>query len=258
MKTKRIVQIEQYINGRDVVTIQDLVDQFHVSVNTVRRDLNLLQSEGKIKKIYGGAQRFDPAVNPAEKLMAYAERNIKNPTAKYRIAEKASSFIHEDDTIFIDTGTSTVSLLQHLRHFHHLTIITNSIYVLYSALELPQFTVICLPGIIKNKTASLVGEQCIEMINSYNINKAFMACSSISLTSGVSNSSLEEFAIKKKVLERSPEHYLLVDSTKFDKSSLLTFATLDSFNHIITDKKPSKEYLTYFSEHNVNLVLADT
>lgn len=257
MKEDRLLKIEQYINSRDYVTIPELIEHFQVSMNTVRRDLNTLHAAGKIKKIYGGAKRLETAGSAGEILTPYAERNVKNAAEKYRIAGKAAEFISEGDTIFIDTGTSTVPLLHHLSSFRHLTVITNSVYALYSALDFPQFTFIGLPGILKHKTASLVGEQCVASLGNYNINKAFMACSAISLTNGVSNSSMEEFSIKQSVLRRSTTHYLLVDASKFNKSSLLTFAELKDFDYIITDQTPGGEYLEYFEANHIKLIVTD-
>ena len=257
MKEQRIRQIEQFIGSKDVVTVQELIDHFGVSINTIRRDLETLQSEGKIEKIYGGARRIQPTEVTTDSLADYYERSVKNSAQKFAIAARATQFIEEEDTIFIDTGTSTVPLLEHLDSFHHLTIVTNSIYVLYSALNFPNFTVIGLPGIIKNKTASLVGEQCLAMIDSYNIKKAFMACTAFSLENGATNSSLEELAVKKKIMERSTCQYLLVDSSKFGRSALLTFAKGNEFDAVITDRLPAKEYVDYFKENNVQLVLSE-
>lgn len=256
MKTKRLQLMEEYINSRDVVTIPELLEKFQISMNTVRRDLSELERKGKIKKIYGGAKRAEPSGNSSDFLIEYAERNNKNAAQKYAIAHKASSFISEDDIIFIDTGTSTVPLFQQLTSFHHLTIVTNSIYVLYSALDVPQFTVIGLPGTLKHKTASLVGEQCVQMIKQYNFSKAFMACSAFSLENGASNSSMEEYTIKREVIARSAERHLLIDASKFNKSSLMSYAAADDFDYVITEQMPDQKYVHYFKEHDIRLVLS--
>lgn len=88
-----------------------------------------------------------------------------------------------------------------LRPFHHITIITNSILVLLRGLEYPNLTVVGLPGLVKSKTASFVGASRLEAIEEYNsVLKSFMACSAIGLAHGASNSSLEEFEIKKRLL----------------------------------------------------------
>ena len=257
MKEQRIKQIEQYIGSREMATVPELVAHFGVSVNTIRRDLDSLQADGKIEKIYGGARIAAQPETSSDPLMAYHERRVKHSAQKYAIAGKAAEYISEEDTIFIDTGTSTVPLLQHLDRFHHITIVTNSIYVLLAALEYPNFTVIGLPGIIKNKTASLVGDPCLEMLEHYHIQKAFMACTAFSLENGATNSSLEELTIKQKVMEKSRKRYLLVDSSKFDHAALLTFAKGSDFDAVFTDQEPSAKYVEYFREHGVELVLSE-
>lgn len=260
MKTERVLQIEQYILDHEIVSIRELMDHFHISINTLRRDLSELEERGSIQKIYGGAKKADVEVNseePNKFLKQYSERDSINTPQKTAIAQKAAAMIRENDTIFIDTGTSTVPILNYLDDFHHLTIVTNSVYVLFSALNLSRFTVVGLPGVLKNETASLVGDQCLNMIERYNINKAFMACTTFSLENGVCNSSIEEYSIKRRVIEKSSENILLVDASKFDRSSLLTFADPEDFHYIVTDEKPSQKYIDYFSKHRIGLILAD-
>lgn len=260
MKTERVLQIEQYIVNHEIVSTQELMDHFHISVNTLRRDLSELERKGTIQKIYGGAKKSDVNADPEKPnlfLKNYSERDTINSLTKSLIAQKAAAMVMDNDIIFIDTGTSTVPLLKYLTNYHHLTIITNSVYVLYNALNIPNFTVVGLPGVLKAETASLVGDQCMKMIDQYNISKAFMACTTFSLENGVCNSSMEEYSIKRKVIAKSSVNYLLVDSSKFDRSSLLTFAVPEDFQYIITDQMPDKKYTDYFSRHHIELILAD-
>ena len=260
MKEERINLVEAFINQRGIVTIPELCDKFNVSVNTVRRDLNTLEQQGKIQKVYGGAKRLDPSAEASgggELLRDYSDRIVRNSDQKIIIAKTAASFIQEGDTIFIDTGTSTVPLVDYIPRNIHLTIVSNSIYVLSRALSLVNATIIGLPGTMKFKTASLVGVECYQMLERYTFNKAFMACSSISLQQGISNSSQEEFQIKRRVLERSQEHFLLVDSSKFDKTALLGFAKPEDFDYIISEKNPPQKYLDYFKEYKIHFITPD-
>lgn len=256
MKAERLHQIEEYLRNRQVATIPELCEKFDVSVNTIRRDLNTLKDQKKIEKIYGGAQIRSGAGNGSDPLAAYADRNVIHSRQKECVARSAASCAHENDIIFIDTGTSTVPILKYLNDFHHLTIVTNSIYILYSSLEFPQFTIIGLPGMLKHKTASLVGDECLRSIDLYNIDTAFMAASAFSLEGGASNSSLEELSIKKKIMEHSTRRILLLDNSKLERSSLVTFARPDEFETIILDTLPPKHYIQYCSEHGIQLMIA--
>lgn len=96
------------------------------------------------------------------------------------------------------------------------------------------------------------------MIDLYHINKAFMACSAFSILNGACNSSPEELSIKKKIMEKSQERYLLLDDSKIDTSSLLTFAMPGDFDQVIMDKQPSDKYIQYFKEHAIRLIVAET
>lgn len=256
MRVERIREMENYIGTRQVVTIPELCKKFKVSVNTVRRDLNVLENRDAIKKIYGGAQKKDRSDMQSDILSTYTDRNVINAREKERVAKCAASLVRENEVIFIDTGTSTVPMLKYLSSVPHLTIVTNSVYILHSCLEFPQFTAIGLPGMLKHKTASLVGDECLRSMNAYNIHTAFMAASAFSIEDGASNSSLEEFAIKKKVLLQSERHVLLLDSGKLDRSSLASFARADEFHAIILDKEPPKRYLQYCSEKQIDLLIA--
>lgn len=263
MKLERVHNIADYISKQQFVTIPELCEKFQVSINTVRRDLTILEEEGKIEKIYGGARLAEEkdentTAPPKNMLRPFLERTVKNPAAKEAIAKAAARLISEGDTIYIDTGTSTTPLLNYITSLKHLNIITNSVKVMNQCLGLPQFNTICLPGVMKHATASVIGDQCLKAIDLYHIDKAFMACSAFSLQLGASNSSVEEYTIKQKILSRSSKHYLLVDHTKFDCSSLMVFAQPNEFDCIITDEKPPLKYQEYFEKNEIQYILCGT
>ncbi|WP_308540066.1 DeoR/GlpR family DNA-binding transcription regulator [uncultured Murdochiella sp.] len=257
MKKERLLELEKFIDQNGLVTIDELCDQFQVSLSTIRRDLDALAAEKSIQKVYGGARSIKNTEEGSFLLKSYEERHSAHALEKQIIAKQAASFIEENDIIFIDTGSSTVPIMDFLRPFHHITVITNSILVLLRGLEYPNLTVVGLPGLVKSKTASLVGASCLEAIEAYNsVLKSFMACSAIDLTHGASNSSLDEFEIKKKIIAYSRMKYLLVDSSKFDHVALKTFAEIRDFDGIITDSVPRQDYVQYCDENQVRLYIA--
>lgn len=259
MKAARIQQIEDYIRRNDIVKIHELCENFNVSINTIRRDLKYLKQKGTIDIIYGGAKLHNSVPDIGEvssPLKAFSERNIRNSGEKSLVCQEAAKLVKNNDILFIDSGTSTVPMVPYLSSFKHLTIITNSIYVAYACVDYPQMTTIVLPGILKNKTGSLVGEQCEKICRMYNINQAFMACTAFSLESGASIASLENHPIKKLVMQKSNYRHLLLDSSKLKKTSLLPYAQADEFNSIIIDKMPPEEYWHYFKSHGVELYVS--
>ena len=259
MKEKRIELISDYVKKKTFVTNEELCSQFDISMSTLRRDLGILQNEGIIEKVYGGVKSsISPPIETVSEhnLSPFSVRNEINREAKSVIAERAASFIEEEDVIFIDTGTSTVHILPYLAGFRHLTIITNSVYILYYCLNYPQITTMILPGELFCKSGGIIGVECLTALEDYTINKSFMACTGLTIENGIVNSSPGEISIKRKALERSNRHFLLADSSKFNKSAMLSVAPLTDFDVIITEKEPEQSFLSFFSKNHIQCLVA--
>jgi DeoR family myo-inositol catabolism operon transcriptional repressor len=97
----------------------------------------------------------------------------------------------------------------------------------------------------------------MDLFKDYNIKKAFMASTGISLSNGVTNASPLESELKKTIVSRSSEVYLLVDHDKFDKYGLMTYCSLDEIDVLITDKLPNDSYQEYAKNNQIQLVLAE-
>lgn len=252
MKQQRIDEMENYIIRNRTASIEDLCLKFEVSVNTVRRDIAALEKRGSIKKIYGGVT----AVSREEiiGLMPYAERNIKNSETKLALSRAAAEFVKDNDVIYIDTGSTTVGIIDFLTEKKNVTVITNSVSVIIKALNCDNIRLIVLPGILERKVAALTGPQAVESLKSYNINKAFMSCTAFSVRGGVMNSSPEEYTIKQTALSNSMELFLLADGGKFGRHSLMTYADIGDFDFLITDLKPNTKFAKYLSERRTRVI----
>ena len=250
MKTHRIKNVEEYILKNESVSLDKLCDVFKVSKNTIRRDIKELLEKGKIKKIYGGVK-----INQ-KKLVPFEERNIKNHAEKKVTAEIAAAYINDGDIIFIDSGTTTMWLIDYLKN-KNITILTNNLSAIVSALPYPNLNIISLGGTLKRKTNSFVGNSTSLVLKDYNISKAFMAATGISIARGATNSSVEEYELKKLIVEKSDEIFLLVDSSKFDSISLMTYSPLENLDYIITNKTPPKKYTDFFKKNKINLLIAE-
>lgn len=251
MKTNRIKEIEEYILSNESVSLDSLCDSFKISKNTIRRDINELVKKGSVKKVYGGVTAI---IKP---LIPFEERNIKNNYKKMAIAKVAADFVNDGDVIFIDSGTTTLNMIDFLKNKNDITILTNNLNVIVSALPFPNLNVICTGGRLIRKTNSFEIIHAVEILKDYNINKAFMAATGISISNGASNSSSLEYKLKKIIVEKNNEVYLLVDSSKFDVSALMTYCQLSDIDHLITDKKPSEEYIEFFEKNKINFSIAE-
>ncbi len=253
IKETRINKIEEYIKENKSVSLDELMEVFSVSKNTIRRDVQELVERGDFKKVYGGVAVND---DRSAKLESFQDRQVRNKKEKELIAKVAAQFIDDGDIIFVDSGTTTIELIEFIKN-KSVTILTNSLNFIVHAIPYENLNVISTGGILERKTNSFGSIKYIDLLNAYNIKKAFMASTGISLTNGVTNASPFESELKTAVVNRSLETYLLIDHDKFDKYGLMTYCTLDKINFLITDAKPEQIYLDYLRNHNIKLIIPD-
>ncbi len=166
MKSKRLTEMEAYILRHGSATMDELRDAFDVSMNTVRRDVAELLKTGSIEKVYGGVRAANQNVIQA----AYP----KSGGAKRAICFEAARLVKDGDIVFIDSGTTTVQMIEAIKDLR-VTVITNNIQVMTKALEYENIRVIMLPGEVHRNTLSITGEDSAEYLSHMNTNIAFMA-----------------------------------------------------------------------------------
>lgn len=251
MRSKRISDIEDYIYENKTVTLDQLCRVFDVSKNTIRRDLKEIIAGGNFKKIYGGI-----TVKDNKDLLPFSERNISNLDAKKKIAAKAAELVEDSDVIFIDSGTTTIHLIDFIKEKKNLTIITNNLEVMIRVIPYENIKLISLSGELDRNTLSFTGDTASAVLKSYNISKAFMASAGVSINGGVTNSSTKEYDIKTTAVKRSNSVYLLTSEDKFNLVAIMTYCTLDKLTGIITDGHPPQDIQEFMTEHDMELVIA--
>ncbi|MEH7749410.1 DeoR/GlpR family DNA-binding transcription regulator [Neobacillus drentensis] len=250
MKEKRIKKIQEYVIEHQSASLDELVTVFDVSKNTIRRDIQELVDRGELKKVYGGVTTV------RKKLESFQDRKIRNKGQKESIVIRASSYVEDGDIIFIDSGTTTIGLFDYLKE-RHLTIFTNSIDFILRAIPFEHLNVISIGGMLDPKTNSFSNPRSLDLLKDYNIKKAFMASTGISLSNGVTNASPLESELKKTIVDRSSEVYLLVDHDKFDKYGLMTYCSLAEIDYLVTDKLPNNSYQEYAKNNGIQLIIAN-
>ena len=248
MKSFRLRRMEQYVLEKENVSMEELCTEFDISMNTARLDVAQLVSKGSIKKVYGGV-----CSNRQNSLVPFEERKMKNNDRKRSICREAARLVEDGDIIYIDSGTTAMYLVDFLENRKNITILTHNLNAIMRALPFPDMQIICLPGTLERKTNSFVSADTGRVLEKYNIQKAFIAAAGITMTGDVTNSSPLEFEVKRAALENSNHVYLLVDSSKFGRSSLLTYAHISDMEKVIVDEEVDKAFVELCSQHNVDL-----
>ncbi|MDY3007383.1 DeoR/GlpR transcriptional regulator [Anaerococcus sp. AGMB00486] len=245
MEKDRISSMGNYIIEQGEVTTEELSKKFDVSIVTVRRDLKKLEKDNVITKIYGGAKA------KSDKLETFIKRKSLNAGSKHYITNIAKDYIEDGDRIFIDSGTTVENLLNLLDDNIHLTVFTNNLSVINVASKMPNVNLFIVGNFYNNISNSFTYWGKSSELYSFNIDKAFMCTSGFTIKDGLTNKNPIEQEIKDMICKLADYIILLVDDSKVGKTSLMTYADVKDIDMIITNKKPSKEYIDYFDSHDI-------
>nr|MBR4281534.1 DeoR/GlpR transcriptional regulator [Clostridia bacterium] len=251
MKADRMLEMEHYVLQKGAATMEELREHFDISMNTVRRDVAELLKRGMLEKVYGGvcARKSEQSLTP------YEVRRRGSEDAKAAIGKRAAELVNDGDIIFIDSGTTTLHMIDHLAGKRDLTIITNNLEAINRALPYENITIIALPGQVRRKTHSFTGDDAVRYLRRFNVRIAFMASTGLS-THGVTNSSPLEYEIKKCAVESAETKVLLISLPKFGVTGLMTFAQLSDFDILVTDDTPSPEDQARVRASGAELIIA--
>ncbi|MGH4051545.1 MAG: DeoR/GlpR family DNA-binding transcription regulator [Clostridium sp.] len=239
------------LSNKDVIAITTFMTEFDVSIETVRRDLSILEKQDKIEKVYGGAKLKRSILSEP----SIEERMVNNLKEKDWIGKKCSEFINDGDCIFIDSGSTTYHITKHIRNKKNLTIITNSIAVVNELIN-TNFEIIIIGGKIRHEERSIVTFDYIFNFSQLNIQKSFLCAGGITVENGISDFNMQEAVTRKKIIERSKEIYVAADSSKLGRDVIISIAPLNKINYIITDFLLDKSVAQIFKESKTTLILA--
>lgn len=250
MKVKRLQQMEEYIRARGLCSYEELSEHFDISMSTTRRDVDELKKAGKIVKTYGGVIGKDDPVENDNSIL-----QLRYGSYKDKMAETASKFVEDGDIILLGSGSTVAHMVHHLADKKNLTVITNNLLVIEESMKY-GFNVINIGGNLDRNTMSFVGVQSIRQLMELNANKSFISCNGITIRHGLSNVTDLEADIKRTIIKISSSVIVLADHAKFDKMSLYTFADMADINIMVTDEKPTEDYIEMFKKSHTELFIA--
>lgn len=224
----RISLILKLIEKDGSVENSKIIRELNISESTLRRDLDFLVKENKIKRVRGGAI----LKKIARKEIAIKEKNF-NKDSKKKIAKIASQFISNGDYIYLDAGTTTHEIIDYIIG-KNIKVVTNGIMHLKKLMDNDIETYL-IGGRIKKSTMAIVGVKALRDLEEFRFDKAFLGINGIN-ESGYSTHDIEEALIKKQAINNSNKAFILADSSKFDVVYFANVAKLEEAI-IITDKK---------------------
>ncbi len=241
------------IRRSESVRVADLADLLNVSESTIRSDLEILDEQGHLVRIRGGA--IARSASPDGNADYLTQKVLTNTDEKSRIAHAAAGMIEDGDVIMLDASSTVYHIAPFLRDRRKLTVFTNGIDVARALAKEPSNTVIIPGGILRPNGNSITGGISAGLLQHYRIQTAFVSCSSFTPDLGFFETNLQEAQMKTLMLEASERRVMLVDSSKIGKVGLTTFATLADFNYFITDEKIDSQVIEQVRRQHLQLIV---
>lgn len=236
LPAQRHQQIYELIHTKGSMRVKELSQLFDVTEETVRRDLDSLEAEGKIRRSHGGAVR----IREDNEEIPYRQRETQNVLEKEAIASAALRYISVGDKIALDASTTAWHVAQAMPDFP-VTVLTNSLWIAMELASRDKVEVISTGGIVHSKSLSYVGPLAEETLGQFHVNKAFLSCKGLHTEYGVSESNPLQALVKRKMMDISDSVYILADHSKIQVRDFTRVASLQEIDVLITDNKAAHE-----------------
>lgn len=246
--------ILEIIKEQKQVKIIELSTIFNVSRETIRNDLyEIEQTEGLIKKVYGGA-----VLDETTKESAYDKRKETNSEAKKQIAQTAANLVEDGDTIYLDYGTTVLNLAELLVDKKDLTVVTNTLPIINVLAEYENINLFVPGGVIRRNEFSFAGASAMRAIDDIYVDIGFFGCSGINDKSGITNIFEGEVDFSRKILQQSTNAIVLTDHTKFGITSYKQLAKFTEIDMIITDEIKDPDLKDNIQQENKTLKIIES
>jgi len=247
-RRRLILQILSH-DGR--VLVGDLARHFHTSQVTIRKDLDILQTHGRIHRTHGGAL---PARESALEDPTLREKEKLHRKEKSQIAATAARMVKEGQVVILDSATTTTAIARALREREHLTIITNAVNIA-AELSGSSLEVILTGGTLRKNSFSLVGPIAEETLRRLNADILFLGVDGFDVHYGLSTPNLLEAKVNRAMMDVARVTVAVCDSSKFGRRSLSSIAPLSAVHHLITDRGIPKADLATLKKTGVEVTL---
>lgn len=252
MKLERRGQVTELINRQKTVTNAELMERFGISIETVRRDLDYLEQQGVLRKVYGGAVANVSLNSEPE----YTSRTRTNYEEKNAIAREAAKLIRPGDTVYLGVGTTVQAMVQYIKNIGQLTVFTNALRTAVELMEIPDCTVILPGGQLRVKELTLSGFPAEENLLNFNVDKAFIGIGGIT-EDGVTDFHIGEARLHRQLVLNARQSVALADSTKLGVRAMNNVCTLEQIDLVVTDSKANQQTINALKKAGGKIIVAE-
>jgi len=230
------------------VTVEDLAEQFGVSLSTIRRDLNALSAEGLLRRVRGGG-----SIEPDKVPFSDVQRQQR--PEKTRIAARAAELVSDGDVVLIDIGTTTALLARELRG-RRITVITSSLAVIDELRDDDGVELIVLGGVVRGNYHSMVGALTEQALAQIRATICFLGTSGIRPDGTISDTTGMEVPVKRAMIASSQRAVVLADASKFPGVGLLSVCGPEELWGVVTNEDADPATLAVLRSNDIEVMTA--
>ena len=252
MNHERRNKIAEMLETKATIQNSEIMERFGISIETVRRDLEFLEKEGVLERVYGGAvKKHFMNIEPVYKRRLNTSRDEKE-----LISDEAQKFIDESDTIFFDIGTTVGLIAERVDKNKNITAFTNSLRTAIALAE-RNFKVFMPGGQLRCDELSLSGSMSERNMDSFNIDKAFVGAAGIG-KDGITDFIESEASLRNKIIKNARKVIVVADHTKFSVRAMCNICSASEIDVLITDEKAPRKILKELENQGVKIIVSHT
>ncbi|MEA3544648.1 MAG: DeoR/GlpR family transcriptional regulator [Thermodesulfobacteriota bacterium] len=245
---QRQQEILTLVQQQSFVSVETLAQNFNVTPQTIRRDINTLCDKQLLTRYHGGVGLSSSVEN-----VEYATRQVMNLGEKRQIAKMTVAHIPDRASIFINIGTTTEEVAKALLNHSDLRIITNNLNVAAILRSNPGFEIIIAGGVVRQRDGGITGEATIDFIRQFRVDFGIIGISSIDSDGALLDFDYHEVRVAQAIIENSRQVFLVADYTKFDRHAMVRLGAIDQIDALFTDRYPPEHITSLLKEKNVTL-----
>ena len=214
------------------VTVEELAEQYNVTVQTIRRDLADLAASGRLDRVHGGA-----IVPSGVENIVYGERRNLNAAGKKEIAVACAAAIPDGASVFMNIGTSTEAVAAELLDHENLLVVTNNTNIANILATNRSCEIILTGGVLRRSDGGLVGMLTADMVKQFKFVFSVLGCSAIDEDGDLLDFDEQEILVSRSAIQRSRKVMVVADHDKFNRKAPLTICSLEDVGVLFTDHK---------------------
>lgn len=241
--------ILSYAEKNGFASMPQLIEVTQASESTIRRDLEILDGYGQVRRTRGGIAYI------GESLSDFEDRTTRALAQKQKIGRAVAELIQPGDAILLDGGTTTLEVARHLIH-KPLQVVTNSLPIAQLLMNSPQTELILIGGYLYPKTGVALGPLAVEALKTIRVRRLIMSVGGIT-EEGMFNSNTLLVEAEQRMLESAEEVVVAVDSGKFGRYALARVCGLERPDRLFVDSGLSQEWRRKFEVAGVDLTVVE-